>query len=490
MEKAMGHLAGFRESGAFRWAPVLLILAVASGCGGTTTGAPERPVTPVTVVSPLVQKVVEWDEYTGRLEAIDSVDVQARVSGHLDSIHFTDGQIVEKGDLLAIIDPRPFQAELRSAQARLEEAKARLLQAQSSVAESKAELRRANARAAVTEKRQERARQLLSNNAISTEDAEMRGSEANQAIAAVDVAAAQAEAADAAIATSKAAIETAQAEIQTAELNLAYAEVRAPISGRISREYITEGNWINGGSSQATLITTIVSIDPIHCYFDTDEQAFLKYSRLAQAGELASAREAKHPVHLALMDEADYPHRGHMDFLDNRLDHNTATMRGRAIFSNKDQMLIPGMFAKVRLPGSGQYEAVMVPDSAIGSDQSVRFVYAVGEDQKVVRKDITMGPIVNGLRVIREGLDGNELIVTQGLQMIFPGAEVAPSQQTLEPQGDNDSLADHQPIPESEWISKRRKSEISPSEKQDLGAAPFTPEGVARRIMRAKGKQE
>lgn len=490
MLKVIRNLTGFRESGLIRITPVLILIAVASGCGGEAASAPNRPATPVTVAYPVVQKVVEWDEYTGRIEAIHSVDVQARVSGHLDSVHFTDGQLVEKGDLLAIVDPRPFQAELKSAQAKLEEAKAHLLQAQSSVAESKAELRRANARAVVTEKRQERARQLLSNNAISTEDAEMRDSEANQAKAAVDVAAAQTAAADAAIATSKAAIETAEAEIHTAELNLAYAEVRAPISGRISREYVTEGNWINGGSSQATLITTIVSIDPIFCYFDTDEQAFLKYLRLAQAGELASARDAKHPVYLALMDESGYPHRGHMDFLDNRLDHNTATMRGRAIFANEDQILTPGMFAKIRLPGSGQYEAVMVPDSAIGSDQSVRYVYVVGEDQKIVRRDITMGPLVNGLRVIREGLDGSEMVITQGLQLIFPGAEVTPTLQTIEAQADSDSLADHRAIPESEWITKRSNAERSKTPDPNRVDALSTPPGVAKRVIRVEGKRE
>jgi len=490
MVKLMWNLMGFGDSGAGRLVPVLILTAVASGCGGEATSAPNHPATPVTVAYPLVQKVVEWDEYTGRIEAIDSVDVQARVSGHLDSLHFEEGELVEKGDLLAIIDPRPFQAELRSAQAKLEEAKARLLQAESQVAESKAELRRANARAAVTLKRQERARQLQANNAISTEDAEMRDSEANQANAAVDVAIAQAAAAEAAIATSKAAIETAQAEIQSAELNLAYAEVRAPINGRISREYVTEGNWINGGTSQATLITRIVSIDPIHCYFDTDEQAFLRYSRLAQTGELASAREAKHPVYLALMDEAGYPHKGHMDFLDNRLDHNTATMRGRAIFANEDRILTPGMFAKVRLLGSGQYEAVMVPDSAIGSDQSVRYVYVVGEDQKIIRKDITLGPIVNGLRVIREGLEGTELVVTQGLQMIFPGADVNPTPQTIEPRVDSDSIADHRAIPESEWITKRSNAEPSRTRNPDHGAAASTATGVAKRLTRPEGKQE
>lgn len=484
----MHGLAGFGRSDGWRWSAVLLVMAVAAGCGGATAGPPERPPTAVTVSYPVVQKIVEWDEYTGRLEAVDSVDVQARVSGHLDSLHFQEGELVEKGDLLAIIDPRPFQAELRSAQAKLEEAKARLLQAESSVAESKAELRRAKAREAVTVKRQDRARQLQTNNAISIEDAEMRDSEANQANAAVDVAVAQAAAAEAAIATSQAAIETAQAEIQTAELNLAYAEVRAPINGRISREYVTAGNWINGGTAQATLITRIVSIDPIHCYFDTDEQAFLKYSRMAQTGELASAREAKHPVYLALMDEAGYPHKGHMDFLDNRLDHNTATMRGRAIFTNEDRILTPGMFAKVRLPGSGQYEAVMVPDSAIGSDQSVRYVYVVGEDQKVIRRDITLGPIVNGLRVIREGLEGSERVVTQGLQMIFPGAEVAPTEQTIEPRVDRDALADHRAIPESEWITRRAGAEPPRTRNHDQGTE--TPKGVARRVTRGEGKPE
>tara|TARA_R110002072_G_scaffold273413_2_gene434323 strand:+ start:59528 stop:60826 length:1299 start_codon:yes stop_codon:yes gene_type:complete len=399
--------------------------------------------------------IVEWDEYTGRLDAIDSVEVRARVSGYLGTTHFHEGQMVEKGDLLAIIDPRPFRAELNGAKARLEEATARLSEAHSLKKQALAEKADSDAQLNLANSRLERAMKLLESNAISKDEVDVIESEQLQAAAAIEAANAKVESANAGIATATAAIETAKANVETASLNLQYTQVRAPVGGRISRRYVTEGNLISGGSNQSTLLTTIVSTSPIHCYFDANEQDFLKYVRLAREGKRESSRDVKNPVFLALVDEEGYPHTGHMDFVDNQIDPNTGTMRGRAILANEDGLLTPGLFARVRLPGSGRYDAVLIPDSAIGSDQSEKFVYAVGEDGSVERKKITPGPLSHGLRVIRAGLDGSERIVTRGLQQIRPGVTVKPTEETIEAVKDKDLPDEYKPVPKDEWLSRQ-----------------------------------
>jgi len=370
-----------------------LIIFFQVGCGRN-----EGPVAPpppkVTVSQPVVREVIEWDEYTGRLEAVESVEVRARVSGYLESIHFQDGQIVKKGDLLFVIDPRPYQAELDQAEAELELAKARLKLAQDNVA---------------------RAKKLLSARAISEEEADTRASDERVA---------------------RATVEQAEAAVQAAKLNVEFTQVRAPITGRISRKLVTEGNLINGGTG-GTLLTTIVSLDPIYCYAEADEQSFLKYTRLAQEGKRPSSRQVRNPAYLALADEMGFPHKGYIDFVDNQLDPDTGTIRGRAVFPNPDLTLTPGLFARIRIPGSGKYNAILLPDEAIGSDQSQRFVMIVNDENTAEYRKVVLGPKVNGLRIIREGLEPEDWVIVKGLQRVRPGVKVDPQREKIPLKNEN-----------------------------------------------------
>ena len=426
-----------------------------SGCKPTEQSQPSAPPAKVSVAKPLVMPIVEWDEYTGRLDAIDSVEVRARVSGYLESTHFDEGQIVQSGDLLAIIDPRPFEAEFNGAKARLQESQARLAEAESLLRQAEAEKTDVDAQLTLANRRLARAKRLAQSNAISKEEVDVRESEQLQATAAIEAANAKIESARAGIATSTAAIETAKSSVEAASLNLQYTQVRAPVSGRISRRYVTEGNLISGGSNQSTLLTTIVSSNPIHCYFDANEHAFLKYVRLSRDGKRGSSREVKNPVYVALVDEEGFPHSGHMDFVDNRIDPNTGTMRGRAILANDEGVLTPGLFVKLRLPGSGRYEAVLIPDSAVGSDQSEKFVYVVGEGRSVERRSITLGPLSHGHRVVRTGLDGSETIVIRGLQRIFPGVSIDPREEEIEADSDSGLPDDYEPVRKENWLSRK-----------------------------------
>lgn len=366
---------------------------LSSGCNRQE--APSAPPPPkVTVSQPVVRELIEWDEYTGRLEAVESVEIRARVSGYLQSVHFKEGAIVKKGELLFVIDPRPYHAEFDRAEAALKLAKARLELAKNDLA---------------------RAKLLLSARAISEEEADTRDSDERVA---------------------QATVEEAQAAVQAVKLNVEFTQVAAPISGRISRELVTEGNLINGGTG-GTLLTTIVSLDPIHCYFEANESAFLKYVRLSREGKRPSSREVQNPVYLALADEKGFPHQGYMNFVDNQLDQNTGTMTGRAIFPNPDLILTPGLFARVRLPGSGKYQAIMIPDEAIGSDQSQRFVMIVNNENTAEYRKVELGPIVNGLRIIREGVKPEDWVIVKGVQRARPGAKVDPQKEKITPKDEN-----------------------------------------------------
>lgn len=363
------------------------LLVLLTACAEQQAATPPPPLPQVTVRQPVAREVVEWDEYTGRLEAVDFVEVRARVSGSLQSVHFQDGALVQKGALLFVIDPRPYQAE---------------------VARAQAELALAQARHERTRKDFVRAQKLLQSRAISEEEVDTRAAEQHQA---------------------REAVQAARAAVDAVQLNVEFTQVKAPISGRISRNLVTEGNLINGGSAQATLLTTIVSLDPIYCYFDADERAYLKYVRLAQAGKRPSSREVQNPVALALTDETGFPHQGYMDFVENRLDPNTGTMTGRAVIANPNLTLIPGLFARLRLQGSGKYSALLLPDEAVGSDQSQRFVLVVNDQDTVEYRQVEPGPLIDGLRVIRDGLQAADRVVVSGLQRIAPGARVTPQQQ-------------------------------------------------------------
>ncbi len=439
------------EPALVRMVCLLLLSFCAVGCQpGAATGPPVRTPT-VTVAKPIRKQIVEWDAYTGRLEPIEFVEVRARVSGYLKSIHFDEGQIVNAGDLLFVIDPRPFDAELNSANATLSQANSQLEQAKAQLAEAKAQQQQTDAQLQLAETRVKRVRTLATSGAVTQEELDQREAELLQAKADIEASKAGISSSVAAIATANAAIESAHAGIEMAQLNVDYTQVRAPVTGRISRQYVTEGNLVSGGAAGSTLLTTITSVDPIHCTFDANEQDVLKYIRLAMSGARASSREAKNPVFLGLVDESGFPHQGHMDFVDNRFDSGTATMRARCIFPNNDQLLVAGMFARIRIPGSAPYQAVLIPDSAIGTDQSEQYVYVVVDDV-IERRAIKPGPIVDGLRVVREGLEGDESVVIEGLLQSRPEMIIQTTEGLIEVV--EDGLPDsYQPLPPEKWLS-------------------------------------
>lgn len=364
---------------------LLVIMAglILAGCEEQQTQAATPAMPQVTVAQPVVREVVEWDEYTGRFAAVERVDVRARVSGYLDGLLFEEGAIVEQGDLIAVIDQRPFRIAVESNEAFIAEARA--------VAElAEIELGRMEG--------------LRNSPAFSQDRLDETMAEAR---------------------ASAARLAAAEADLARAMLNLEFSEIRAPISGRIGRYEVTEGNLIVGGEQGGTLLTTIVSVDPIYFYFEVSEADYLRYNRLNIDGTRTTSRDRANPVQLRLLDETEFVHDGLMDFVDNELAPTTATLLGRAVFENPDGFFQPGQFATARLIGSGRYEAVKVPDAVILSDQSRRFVYVVDPQDRVERRWVELGPIVDGLRVIRDGLDPGDRVVVGGLQRVRPGVEVA-----------------------------------------------------------------
>ncbi len=364
-------------------APVFLLAAVIAVAGCGRSEKPAGPPPPaVTVVKAQQKEITEWDEYTGRLAAVDEVEVRAQVSGYLESIHFKDGQMVKKGDLLFVIDPRPYQAVLDRANA---------------------QVKQAEAGSALADANLNRTQELATKKVVASQDLDDQRSKELEAAAALQV---------------------AQAEVKAAQLNLDFTSINAPVSGRINRHEVSEGNLISGGAANATLLTTIVSLDPIQAYFEADEQAYLKYTRLDRSGARRSSREVANPVKLALSDEEGFPHLGKMDFVENRIDVNTATIQGRAIFPNPDLVLTPGQFVRLRLLGSPAHEAVLIPDQSIVSDQSQKFVWVVEADGTAKYRTVAPGPMIDGLRVIRQGLKPNEPVVALGLQSVRAGSKV------------------------------------------------------------------
>jgi RND family efflux transporter MFP subunit len=365
-----------------------LILA---SCGEKQAQAPSAPPPPaVSVANPVEKKVVEWDEYTGRFEAVDTVEVRARLSGVLNEVKFTDGAIVKKGDLLFVIDPRTFQRVLDRDRAALQGAKVQLDFAQKDL---------------------ERAKPLMTNNTISQQGFDQR----NQAVK-----------------VAEANVLSAEANVRSAELDVEFTQIRAPITGRISRKLISEGNYITGGSGSGTLLTTIVSTDPIYFYFDISEADFLKYKRLIEKGMRPSSREVANPIEVGLQGDAAFPIRGQMSFVDNRIDQSTGSLRERATFPNPNGMLLPGLFARARIIGSGEYTATLLPDAAIATDQSNRFVFVVADDGTVSAKPVTLGPLVDGLRVIRTGVTSADWVIVNGVQRARKGIKVKPEKTVIE----------------------------------------------------------
>jgi len=355
-----------------------------------TAVAAAPPALAVEVANPVFDNITEWDEYTGRFEASNRVEVRARVSGYIESVSFKDGQNVEKGDVLFTIDQRPYKIALDQAKATLAQATSLLKTAEDNFS---------------------RVQSLKASGAVSIEEYDRRSQ---------------------AVAGAKASVQLAQAKVDNAKLNLNFTKVKAPISGRVSRDMVNEGNLIDGGSANSTLLTTVLATSPIHFYFNGSESDFLKYSRLARNGERGSSRSTANPVFLKLQDETEYVHEGVMDFVDNEIDRNTGTIEGRAILDNKDGFIEPGMFGKARLLGSAEHEAIMIPDEIIGTNQSVRFVYVVGENNVVTTKNVTLGPLhTNGLRIVRDGLTSTDKLITNNIQKIRPGVTVNPIEISL-----------------------------------------------------------
>jgi len=377
-----------------------LLLYIALACawlgGCRSTDAPPAAALPAVVVAPpLVLRLSEWDEYTGRFEATDRVDVRSRVDGYLDSIHFRDGAIVKPGDLLFVIDPRPYEAVLEGARADVVRAQTRLELATTDFT---------------------RGESLFAIRGISQEEFDRRVQARKEAEAALIV---------------------ARAAERAAALNVEFTRVRAPLAGRISEKFVSVGNVISGGQAGSTLLTRIVAIDPIWFVFDASESDYLKYNRMNASGERPSSRTTPNPVRIRLLDEPTFTHAGKMDFVDNRLDPSTGTIRGRALVPNPDGFLTPGQFGRLQLIGSGEFDALLVPDSAILSDQARRFVWALGKDDIAEQRFVEPGNLERGLRIVRAGLRRDDRIVINGMQRVRPGAKVAPTSGRVEPPAGN-----------------------------------------------------
>jgi RND family efflux transporter MFP subunit len=369
-----------------------LVAAGAAGASrvdaGDANAAPPPP--PVTVATPLAKRISNWDEYSGRFAAVQTVEVRPRVSGFIDKLHFKDGQIVKAGQLLFTIDPRPFELALETA---------------------KAELARATAQVELASTEVERARPLVQTGAVTERDFDQRA---------------------AALSVARASLQGAEAAVKTAQLNLEWTRVVAPIDGRISDRKVDAGNLVNGGSGATTLLTTIVTIDPIHFIFDVSENDYLRYTRLAQTGERASSRDTSNPVRIRLSDESKFDHTGRMDFVDNALNPRSGTLRGRAVIDNKDGLMQPGLFARIELFG-GEVDALLVPDAAVVSDQARKIVFTVDAEGVIVPKPVTLGAIEGGLRVVTSGLEAKDRVVIDGIAnpMVRPGAKVTPREGTI-----------------------------------------------------------
>jgi len=345
---------------------------------------------PVSVALPVFEKITEWDEYSGRFEASERVEVRARVGGFLESVNFVDGQLVKKGEVLFILDSRPYTIALDQAIAAYEQSKVSLTTAQENFV---------------------RVATLRESGAVSVEEYDRRKQ---------------------ALESAKASLHLSQARVDEAKLNLEFTKITAPISGLVSRDRVNPGNLIDGGSSNSTLLTTIVRTSPINFYFTGSEADFLRYVRLARTGERGAARSEGIPVYIRLQDEEEFGHVAKINFVENELDPGTGTIESRAVLENEDHLLEPGMFGKARILGSAEHDAIMVPDEVIGTNQSLRYVFVLDENNQIISKNVILGPLhSNGLRIIRDGLMPEDQVVINNLQKIRPGIKADPQKSTF-----------------------------------------------------------
>lgn len=370
------------------FATLIAATAALTGCNKDNAGKGAPPPPAVTVAKPVAKNVMEWDEYVGRLAAPQSVEVRARVSGYMDKVHFKEGSDVKEGDVLFTIDPRPYKAVFDRAKAEYDRAKARL------------ELSQADAR---------RSEGLFKSKTIASEEYETRTQ---------------------GLAEAAANLRSAEAALETAKLDLEFTSVRSPITGRISNALVTVGNLVNGGNTGATVLTTVVSLDPIYCYVDVDERSALKYRELFRQGKRASALYGQVEARMGLANEEGYSHEGVIDFVDNQISPSTGAIRARGVFANPDRLMAPGFFARLRVPGSGEYPAVLVRDSAVGSDQGKPFVLVVDDKGTVAQRPVTLGPLEDGLRVVRDGLRAEDKVIVNGVMSARPGAAVRIAEET------------------------------------------------------------
>ena len=372
---------------------LVLTAPAVAGCGQSQPpGGGPPPAPAVTVAKPIERGVTDQDEYVGRFVAVDSVEIRARVSGYLDQIHFRDGQMVKQGDLLFTIDKRSFQNTVAQTQGTLAQAKANLAFAEADL---------------------ERAKQMV--RGVITEQTFDQRTQAFRA--------------------AQASVAANEAAVRQAELDLEFTELRAPVAGRIGDRRVSRGNRVTGGASgSTTMLATIVSLDPIRFEFTMDEASYLRYERFSSSGKEVTGRDGGVIVGLKLIDEKNFEHRGYMDFVDNTIDRSTGTIRGRAVFANPGAVLTPGMFGRIRVPGSPTYNALLVPDVAIGTEQVRKFVLVVGDDNTAVQKYVTLGPLSDdNLRIIKDGIKAGDRVVVNGLMRARPGQKVTPQEQGATP---------------------------------------------------------
>ncbi|WP_447723229.1 efflux RND transporter periplasmic adaptor subunit [Enterobacter asburiae] len=360
----------------------MLLSVLLVGCDNSVAQNAAPPAPAVSAADVVVKSISQWDSFNGRIEAVESVQLRPRVSGYIDKVNYTDGQEVKKGEVLFTIDDRTYRAALEQAQANLARAKT-----QASLAQSEAN----------------RTDKLVNTNVVSREEWEQRRSAATQA---------------------QADIRAAQAAVDAAQLNLDFTKVTAPIDGRASRALITSGNLVTAGDT-ASVLTTLVSQKTVYVYFDVDESTYLHYQNLARSGQGASSNHTALPVEIGLTGEEGYPHQGKVDFLDNQLTPSTGTIRMRALLDNAQRQFTPGLFARVRLPGSAEFKATLIDDKAVLTDQDRKYVYIVDKEGKAQRRDITQGRLADGLRIVRQGLNPGDKVIVEGLQKVFmPGMPV------------------------------------------------------------------